>query len=567
MSLGNEGFASTKKIWGIEDTKHTAIDAAKGLLVSDSHQWGRDSTWSSGPSSNVGGSTSENGVLSEHAVSQPIMVKRGTGSAYSNDGTLLSPRSTDTGGIGMKMAEYVLNNSPSKDNLDSRLHSRILSSEHEKENNTRKNYYKDVIRGHHSNTNGLTNGFSGAGSAVPEDVNTIDSSKLFNRAPGLAHQLSSDDNDELAKNNNIINKMDGIMPPINLNHHQQQPFTDFNPEQIHSVDPLHSFGDYATLLSTDFETGYPNTLYQQRTNTGQNNNPMSILSKHTQQHLSLTAAAAAQHQQNQGIPSGSSVGHPGTTTGPSGSTNVFQAPPGQNPQGAYFSDPYSMSHMLASAQGTLSMSQYHYSWPWNIYPNMINAPSTTNGQIQSQSTGHHSSIQQQSRTGGPSNANRPLSPSTLQQANQVTDASNQTNSQQAFAALQAAASQQGLPLPLPYNTSNFFDPMVASRGMSATALHPMMPQMPLTGNSNIHPRIIPNPSNQNPTQSANNPLFTSNGPANNPNANQLYTSVQNSVNLNPYSNIQSNNMFNNAHTSNQPQIGPQQIEFPNPGIK
>lgn len=489
------------------------------------------------------------------------MVKRGTGSAYSNDGTLLSPRSTDTGGIGMKMAEYVLNNSPSKDNLDSRLHSRILSSEHEKENTSRKNYYKDVIRGH-SNTNGLTNGFSGTGSAVPEDVNSIDSTKLFNRAPGLAHQLS-DDNDELPKNN-IINKIDGIMPQINMSHHQQQPFTDFNPEQIHSVDPLHSFGDYATLLSTDFETNYSTLYPHQRTNTGQNNNPMSILSKHTQ-HLSLTAAAAAQHQQNQGIPSVSSVGHPGTTTGPSGSTNVFQAPPGQNPQGAYFSDPYSMSHMLASAQGTLSMSQY-YSWPWNLYPNMMPNASTTNGQIQS--TGHHSSIpgQQQPRTGGPSNSNnRPLSPSTLQQANQVADASNQ-NSQQAFAAIQAA-SQPGLPLPLAYNTSNFFDPMAASRGMSATALHPMMPQMLQTGNSNIHPRIMPNPPNPNQTQSANNPLFTTNGPANNPNANQLYTSVQNSVNLNPYSNIQSNNMFNNAHTSSQPQIGPQQIEFPNPGMK
>ena len=219
LALESEGFASTKKIWGVED-KHS--DDTKGLFMADSHQWGRDSTWSSAPAS--GNNANENGVLSEHAVSQPIMVKRS--GFVGNDGTLLSPRSTDTGGIGMKMAEYVLNNSPSKDNLESRIHSRLLR-DHDKvsSQNVRKGD-KDVPNvSHQANSNGLSNGFG-----TQEDVNSIDSNKLFNRAPGIGHQI--DDNDDLHKNHignmmsgNKSSVIDGMMHLQGVGHQPQ--FTDF----------------------------------------------------------------------------------------------------------------------------------------------------------------------------------------------------------------------------------------------------------------------------------------------------------------------------------------------------
>lgn len=100
--------ASTKKLWALEETGPKPEDS-KGIFLGD--QW-RDHTWSTGG----------HATTSEHAVSQPIMVQRRSGSYPGSEGaSMLSPRSSETSGLGVKMVEYVLGSSPTIKDLDSRM--------------------------------------------------------------------------------------------------------------------------------------------------------------------------------------------------------------------------------------------------------------------------------------------------------------------------------------------------------------------------------------------------------------------------------------------------------------
>ncbi|KAL3200856.1 hypothetical protein MRX96_013123 [Rhipicephalus microplus] len=104
--------ASTKKLWSLEETGPKPEDS-KGLFLGD--QW-RDPTWSTGGHAST----------SEHAVSQPIMVQRRSGSYPGSEGaSMLSPRSSETSGLGVKMVEYVLGSSPTIKDLDSRMVGRM----------------------------------------------------------------------------------------------------------------------------------------------------------------------------------------------------------------------------------------------------------------------------------------------------------------------------------------------------------------------------------------------------------------------------------------------------------
>lgn len=62
-------------------------------------------------------------LFSDHAVSQPIsMAPRRSGSFPGSDAaSILSPRSSETGGLGVKMVEYVLSASPTSKDLEPRL--------------------------------------------------------------------------------------------------------------------------------------------------------------------------------------------------------------------------------------------------------------------------------------------------------------------------------------------------------------------------------------------------------------------------------------------------------------
>ncbi|EFN87211.1 Pumilio-like protein 1 [Harpegnathos saltator] len=105
--LGADMIApSAKKLWGVDDggSKDEGGVKGGGILHLGDHQMWRDSTWST----------------SDHAVSQPISMgtgrRVGVGTGYhhqaSEVGTVLSPRSSETGGLGVKMVEYVLGSSP-----------------------------------------------------------------------------------------------------------------------------------------------------------------------------------------------------------------------------------------------------------------------------------------------------------------------------------------------------------------------------------------------------------------------------------------------------------------------
>lgn len=57
-------------------------------------------------------------VSGEHAVSAPLAMGRRGPFAGGDTGSILSPRGSDTGGLGVKMVEYVLGSSPTnKDNI------------------------------------------------------------------------------------------------------------------------------------------------------------------------------------------------------------------------------------------------------------------------------------------------------------------------------------------------------------------------------------------------------------------------------------------------------------------
>lgn len=567
LSIEPEGFASTKKIWGVED-KH--VDDAKPLFISDSHQWGRDSTWSSAPGS--GNAANENGGLSDHAVSQPIMVKRGStnNNNYSADGTLLSPRSNDTGFIGMKMAESLLNNSPSsKENLDSRMHSRLLRDHDKVSQNARSGKgEKDPPNSTHPTTNGSTNGF-GPG----EDG--IEPNKIFNRAPGIPHQI--DENAPIISNNNKASVIDGMIMPGH-----QQPFSDFNSDQLSSgpisgIDGLPTFGnsDYVNHLlpsandSPNLMEAYTNNLYQQQQRTaagptpGHANNQLSLLASQ-QQHMNMTA------QQNLGPngAAGPNIGHPNAPQ--ASNTNIFPAAT-QSAPNHYFSDPF-MSHMLATgAPGPAAMamaSQYYGFQPWNMYPGLMPNATTAGGQMANQST--HPSSMQQVRGGNnpPNSSGRPMSPTNGNDHNSA--------SSQALAAIQAAAQagQTGFPMiPMPGAPSAFYDQnslsalAAAGRGMPPNAMHRIMPpQMNMMQNAasigSGNMRMMQN-ANQppGPSHTQANALFAGNGP-NNANANGMYTSGNSALG---YNNMPSGIFSANGHPTGQP-LGPQQMGFHNPGI-
>lgn len=66
----------------------------------------------------------------DHAVSQPIsMGPRRSGSFPGSEvANVLSPRSSETGGLGVKMVEYVLGTSPTNKDLESRMRGLVLVS-------------------------------------------------------------------------------------------------------------------------------------------------------------------------------------------------------------------------------------------------------------------------------------------------------------------------------------------------------------------------------------------------------------------------------------------------------
>ncbi|XP_050459843.1 pumilio homolog 2-like isoform X3 [Cataglyphis hispanica] len=163
---------SAKKLWGVDEGGSKDEGGVKGggtLLHLGDHQttmW-RDSTWST----------------SDHAVSQPISMgtgrRVGVGTGYhhqaSEVGTVLSPRSSETGGLGVKMVEYVLGSSPTtpKD-LEPRMVSLRLNTDADK---------KEKEKGSASPFDSTKDDSGPQGNGLASQ-NGLDEDKGFNRTPG-----------------------------------------------------------------------------------------------------------------------------------------------------------------------------------------------------------------------------------------------------------------------------------------------------------------------------------------------------------------------------------------------
>ncbi|CAH1403297.1 unnamed protein product [Nezara viridula] len=131
-----------------------------------------------------------------HAVSQPItMVARRSGSFPGSEaGNILSPRSSETGGLGVKMVEYVLGTSPTSKDLEPRMRALVLSNE------TGEKKDKDKAPASPYDTTNkkeMENGVTQNGVQ-----NGLDDDKGFNRTPGSRQPSPSDE--DLNKNNSVV---------------------------------------------------------------------------------------------------------------------------------------------------------------------------------------------------------------------------------------------------------------------------------------------------------------------------------------------------------------------------
>lgn len=262
--------ASTKKLWSLEETGPKPEDS-KGLFLGD--QW-RDPTWSTGGHAST----------SEHAVSQPIMVQRRSGSYPGSEGaSMLSPRSSETSGLGVKMVEYVLGSSPTIKDLDSRMVGRMHvgppTNDPEKVKKGKEGKLKDADgRTAVMQANGIMH-------------NGIDDDKVYNpvgyRGGGSSRQASpsEDKGDKLSKAplEALVMGPGGAGPPLEAHF------------EHHPMDPLGPF-DYPPhgLLPNSMESpgmlDYASQLYQQHQQQQQQ--------QHQTQHQQQQQQHQTQHQQH-----------------------------------------------------------------------------------------------------------------------------------------------------------------------------------------------------------------------------------------------------------------------------
>ncbi|KAK7583829.1 hypothetical protein V9T40_004792 [Parthenolecanium corni] len=216
---------SAKKLWGVEESKE---EGPKGILnmnggdIQCGSVW-RDSTWST----------------SEHGVSQPLMVTRRSGSfpAAETVGSILSPRSSETGGLGVKMVEYVLGTSPTSKDLEPRMKSLVLNSNEASGADLTKKEKDKAPTSPYDNLNAkkeLENGPSCPSVVQQNGIvvmqnGSLDEDKAFNRTPGSRQPSPSDEdiNKNMAvaavtvgtNNNNLNSGNNSVVVVENLHAH------------------------------------------------------------------------------------------------------------------------------------------------------------------------------------------------------------------------------------------------------------------------------------------------------------------------------------------------------------
>ncbi|KAI5714738.1 hypothetical protein M8J77_004722 [Diaphorina citri] len=179
---------SAKKLWGVEEGKEDSHKTGGGGILNLNDQMWRDSTWS----------TSDHGVTQGMAMVPSARRPGATFPGTDNGAGVLSPRSSDSSGLGVKMVEYVLGTSPtSKDNgLEPRMRGLVLNSDgsdvkKEKDKAPASPYdvKKELVDASGAiQTNGM----------VPVVQNGIDNEDKYNRTPGSRQPSPTDDGSELA---------------------------------------------------------------------------------------------------------------------------------------------------------------------------------------------------------------------------------------------------------------------------------------------------------------------------------------------------------------------------------
>ncbi|CAB3379385.1 Hypothetical predicted protein, partial [Cloeon dipterum] len=159
---------------------------------------------------------SSQGLCREHPVSQPIsMATRRAGSFPGPDPTsILSPRS-ETGGLGVKMVEYVLGSSPTSNELEPRL--RVLGLNGSDVKKEQGDKAPSPFEGNaHAQKDNEVSGISQNGQASAVQ-NGMDDDKGFNRTPGSRQPSPSDE--QLAGAVKQVKIEDQQLQPQNISNH------------------------------------------------------------------------------------------------------------------------------------------------------------------------------------------------------------------------------------------------------------------------------------------------------------------------------------------------------------
>uniref|UniRef100_T1HLU4 Pumilio n=1 Tax=Rhodnius prolixus TaxID=13249 RepID=T1HLU4_RHOPR len=122
------------------------------------------------------------------------MVTRRSGSFPGSEGNILSPRSSETSGLGVKMVEYVLGTSPTSKELEPRMRALVMSNDggEKKDKDKAPSSPYDA-----ANKKEMENGVTQNGVQ-----NGLDDDKGFNRTPGSRQPSPSDE--DLNKNNPVV---------------------------------------------------------------------------------------------------------------------------------------------------------------------------------------------------------------------------------------------------------------------------------------------------------------------------------------------------------------------------
>ncbi|KAJ9594281.1 hypothetical protein L9F63_014286, partial [Diploptera punctata] len=152
-----------------------------------------------------------------HSVSQAInMAPRRSGSFPGEAANILSPRSSETGGLGVKMVEYVLGSSPTGKDLEPRMRGLVLNPndsdkvDKDKAPSPFEASKKDVENGNATQSNGIVqNGL-------------VDDDKGFNRTPGSRQPSPAEE--DINKNNSsgsnvVVMKVPSSEGVENHHHH------------------------------------------------------------------------------------------------------------------------------------------------------------------------------------------------------------------------------------------------------------------------------------------------------------------------------------------------------------